>query len=194
MLLTPHTLKPIIVFLRPNAIAFVLLAKANPNQGLKPIKGKKITIMASITSRQTEVKSGLKACLLGFMAATSLGLTILPASADVTSSSRGESSAAASGSNSSVRQSIQQTNIQRSNGNTNSISIQDARNNASVNGDNNHVDQNIRQSNQQYLGGGGAAAQDNVSRQNAVNDADTNGNNNRIEQNVDQSIRRDIKH
>lgn len=141
--------------------------------------------MVKIASTKTEVTRNLHTCLLGLIAAAGLGLITLPAYADAVSSSRGENSATASG-NSSVRQSTRQTNIQRSDGKGNSISIQDARNNATASGDNNHIDQHIEQSNDTQVTGG----EDHTSRQNAENNAHTRGSNNRIEQGINQNILR----
>jgi hypothetical protein len=148
--------------------------------------------MAKIASTKAEVKSSnlLKACFLSFVAATGSGLTILPAHADVTIISRSRNSATVSGNNSSVRQGIQQKNIQQSDGkNTgDSISIQDAKNNATASGDNNHIEQGIQQSSEQQIGSNDESGKEQISRQNAENNAHTSGKNNRIQQRIDQSI------
>lgn len=138
-------------------------------------------------STKPEVKSQklLKSCVLGCIAAAGLGLIVLPAYADAVSSSRSSNSATAEGHNSSVRQTTRQTNIQRSDG-TDSISIQDARNNGSVSGDNNHVDQNIDQYNDSQASGG----EDSISHQNAQTNAYSRGSNNRSQQDIQQNILR----
>ena len=142
--------------------------------------------MVHTTSHTTEVKRIFSTCLLGLVAATSIGFNTLTVRADVTSRSSSSNSATASD-GSSVNQTTRQTNIIHSDGSGNHTSTQNSRVSGSASGENNRIDQAIDQYSDQDRRGDSTNS---TTRQNAQSDAVTNGTDNRIQQKIDQFIRR----